>query len=53
MTVEDFLEASHKLRVHQQAVKEEEEERADELEVEEHNNLRQASVCSKVRSKLS
>ena len=52
MTVEDFLEASHKLRVQQQAVKEEEEDRADELEVEEHNNLRQASVSSKVRAKL-
>jgi len=46
LTAEDFLEAHHKLRVQQQVMREEEEDRADELEVEELNNLRQASVSS-------
>lgn len=45
MTAEDFLEANHKLRVQQQVAREEEDDRADELEVEELNNLRQVSVC--------
>ena len=44
MTAEDYLESSHKLRVQQQTTREEEEDRADEFEVEELNNLRQASV---------
>ena len=52
MTAEDFLEASHKLRVQQQVIKEEEEDKSDELEVEELNNLRQASVCWKRKANL-
>ena len=52
MTAEDFLEASHKLRVQQQAIKEEEEDKADESEVEELNNLRQASVCWFLKANL-
>ncbi len=47
LTAEDFLESNHKLRVQQQVAREEEEDRSDELEAEELNNLRQASVCSK------
>lgn len=43
MTAEDFLESSHKLRVQQQVAREEEEDNADDLEVQEFNNLRQAS----------
>ena len=43
MTAEDFLESSHKLRVQQQVAREEEEDKADDIEVEEFNNLRQAS----------
>lgn len=43
MTAEDFLESSHKLRVQQQVSREEEEDNADDLEVQEFNNLRQAS----------
>ena len=43
MTAEDFLESSHKLRVQQQVAREEEEDKADDLEVQEFNNLRQAS----------
>lgn len=46
MTAEDFLESNHKLRVQQQVAREEEEDRADELEVLELNNLRQASCWS-------
>lgn len=46
MTVEDFLEATHKLNVQQQAIREEEQDRADESEAEELNNLRQASISS-------
>lgn len=41
MTVEDFLESNHQLRVQQQTVREEEEDRADDMEAEELNNLRQ------------
>lgn len=41
MTAEDFLESSHKLRVQQQVAREEEEDNADDLEVQEFNNLRQ------------
>lgn len=52
MTAEDFLEASHKLRVQQRVVKEEEEDKADELEVEELNNLRQASARWKRKANL-
>ena len=47
MTAEDFLESNHKLRVQQQVAREEEEDRADELEVLELNNLRQASCWSR------
>lgn len=43
MTAEDFLESSHKLRVQQQVAREEEEDKADDSEVQEFNNLRQAS----------
>ena len=43
MTAEDFLESSHKLRVQQQVAREEEEDNADDLELQEFNNLRQAS----------
>ena len=46
MTVEGFLEATHKLNVQQQTSREEEQDRADESETEELNNLRQASVAS-------
>lgn len=46
MTVEDFLEATHKLNVQQQTIREEERDRADESEAEELNNLRQASISS-------
>lgn len=41
MTVEDFLESNHQLRVQQQTAREEEEDRADDMEAEELNNLRQ------------
>ncbi|XP_068710137.1 golgin subfamily A member 6-like protein 26 [Montipora foliosa] len=41
MTAEDFLEATHKLNVQHQAIREEEEDRADELDSEELNNLRE------------
>ena len=47
MTAEDFLESSHKLRVQQQVAREEEEDKADDLEVQEFNNLRQASCRSR------
>jgi len=43
MTAEDFLESTHKLRVQQQVTREEEEDKADDSEVEEFDNLRQAS----------
>lgn len=43
MTAEDFLESNQKLRVQQQVEQEDEEDRADELEAEELNNLRQVS----------
>ena len=46
MTVEGFLEATHKLNVQQQTSREEEQDRADESETEELNNLRQASIAS-------
>ena len=46
MTVEGFLEATHKLNVQQQTSREEEQDRADESEIKELNNLRQASVAS-------
>ena len=46
MTVEGFLEATHKLNVQQQTLREEEQDRADESETEELNNLRQASIVS-------
>ncbi|XP_015775693.1 PREDICTED: trichohyalin-like [Acropora digitifera] len=45
MTVEGFLEATHKLNVQQQTSREEEQDRADESETEELNNLRQASIA--------
>ena len=41
MTVEDFLESNHQLRVQQQTAREEEEDRADDMEAEELNSLRQ------------
>lgn len=41
MTVEDFLESDHQLTVQQQTAREEEEDRADDMEAEEFNNLRQ------------
>lgn len=41
MTVEGFLEATHKLNVQQQTIREEEQDRADESETKELNNLRQ------------
>lgn len=41
MTVEGFLEATHKLNVQQQTSREEEQDRTDESETEELNNLRQ------------
>lgn len=41
MTVEDFLESNHQLTVQQQTAREEEEDRADDMEAEELNNLRQ------------
>lgn len=41
MTVEDFPESNHQLRVQQQTAREEEEDRADDMEAEELNNLRQ------------
>ncbi|CAH3165688.1 unnamed protein product [Porites evermanni] len=41
MTVEDFLESNHQLRVQQQTTREEEEDRTDDMEAEELNNLRQ------------
>jgi len=47
MTAEDFLESTHKLRVQQQVTREEEEDKADDLEVEEFDNLRQASYWSR------
>ena len=47
MTAEDFLESSHKLRVQQQVAREEEEDKADDLEVQEFNNLRQASCWNR------
>ena len=47
MTAEDFLESSHKLRVQQQVAREEEEDKADDSEVQEFNNLRQASCWNK------
>lgn len=47
MTAEDFLESTHKLRVQQQVTREEEEDKADDLEVEEFDNLRQASCWSR------
>ena len=47
MTAEDFLESSHKLRVQQQVTREEEEDKADDIEVQEFDNLRQASCWSR------
>lgn len=46
MTVEGFLEATLKLNVQQQTIREEEQDKADESETEELNNLRQASIAS-------
>ena len=46
MTVEGFLEATHKLNVQQQTIREEEQDKADESETKELNNLRQASNAS-------
>ena len=52
MTAEDFLESSHKLRVQQQVTREEEEDKADDIEVQEFDNLRQASCWSRKLASL-
>ena len=46
MTAEDYLEAHHQLRVEQQMIREEEQNKTDELEAEQLNNLRQVRVWS-------